>query len=116
MGTFLSLDDLPSVDFEHGNFPLFGSKIWSYMKYDTVIYCFYSAKKGIDFGKSLFVLEGINGGISSSKCATLIISVFILLQKIKKMFNYRYHSKQFCFYLFIQYASENKLHLHLKMT
>ena len=29
------------------------------MKYDTVIYCFYSAKKGIDFGKSLFVLEGI---------------------------------------------------------
>ena len=66
MGTFLSLDDLPyknvhSVDFEHGNFPLFGSKIWSYMKYDTVIYCFYSAKKGIDFGKSLFVLEGIYG-------------------------------------------------------
>ena len=32
----------------------------SYMKYNTVIYGFYRAKKGIDFGKSLFVLEGIN--------------------------------------------------------
>ena len=31
----------------------------SYMKYNTVIYGFYRAKKGIDFGKSLFVLEGI---------------------------------------------------------
>ena len=29
----------------------------SYMKYNTVIYGFYRAKKGIDFGKSLFVLE-----------------------------------------------------------
>ena len=31
----------------------------SYMKYNTVIYGFYRARKGIDFGKSLFVLEGI---------------------------------------------------------
>ena len=35
----------------------------SYMKYNTVIYGFYRAKKGIDFGKSLFVLEGIKSKI-----------------------------------------------------
>ena len=35
----------------------------SYMKYNTVVYSFYHAKKGIDFGKSLFVLEGISSVI-----------------------------------------------------
>ena len=53
----------------------------------------------------------LNGGISSSKCATLIISVFFLLQKIMKMF-YRF---QITLLLFIQHAPEKKLHLHLKM-
>ena len=38
---------------------MFDSMIRSYMKYNTVIYGFYPTKKGIDFGKSLFVLEGI---------------------------------------------------------
>ena len=59
MGIFLSLADLPSkfpfsrftlqnfnsADFEHGNFPVFGSMMRSYMKYNTVIYGFYRAKK-----------------------------------------------------------------------
>ena len=53
------MKNVRSVDFEHGNFALFGSMTRSYMKYNTVIYCSYSAKKGIDFGKSLFVLERI---------------------------------------------------------
>ena len=45
------------------------------MKYDTVIYCFYSAKKGIDFGKSLFVLEGIKENPTNSS---------LMLNKSKK--------------------------------
>ena len=42
----------------------------SCMKYNTVIYGFYRAKKGIDFGKSLFVLEGI---ICSSPLRWLVV-------------------------------------------
>ena len=52
------------------------------MTYDTVIYCFNSAKKGIDFGKSLFVLEGIvtvriNYGIVLPTKAHSIRKVFV---------------------------------------
>ena len=46
----------------------------SYMKYNTVIYGFYRAKKGIDFGKSLFVLEGI---ISNDICIFNVLCFFL---------------------------------------
>ena len=59
----------------------------SYMKYNTVIYGFYRAKKGIDFGKSLFVLEGICSFQtvfytlrSTFACHSFVTTVNILLQ------------------------------------
>ena len=85
MGTFPSLDDLPckisiSADFEHGNFPVFGSMLRSYMKYNTVIYGFYRAKKGIDFGKSLFVLEGILFNLVLTQVAEIPVVCLTLLK------------------------------------
>ena len=55
-----------------------------------------------------------NGGISSSKCATLIISVFFLLQKIMKNVLSIPNNSAFI-YLFNMLPKKN-LHLHLKMT